>query len=216
LDDANEAAMRATLNLDVAGTDNSTNVTLAGSLDYITLSGQEITRNAIDLATDVTGALAATSGGTGQTSLADVDAGDFGSGAATAGQRMVADGSTGIDWKDEKGVLSFSLAGTITTGEKFWYTIPEDCEVESWQITADQSGSIVIDVWVEDYANYPPDNADSICAAAPPTLSGSIKAASSTLTGWTTALSSGDIIKFNVDSVSAVTRIELVLKIKKL
>ena len=32
-------------------------MTLAGSLDYITISGQEITRNAIDLANDVTGTL---------------------------------------------------------------------------------------------------------------------------------------------------------------
>lgn len=35
-------------------------VTLAGSLDYLTLSGQQITRNAIDLATDVTGNLPVT------------------------------------------------------------------------------------------------------------------------------------------------------------
>ena len=48
---------RTALGVDAAGTDNSTNVTLAGSLDYITLSGQEITRNAIDLAADVTGTL---------------------------------------------------------------------------------------------------------------------------------------------------------------
>ena len=34
-----------------------TDVTLAGSRDYITISGQEITRNAIDLAADVTGVL---------------------------------------------------------------------------------------------------------------------------------------------------------------
>ena len=32
-------------------------VTLAGSLGYLTISGQEITRNAIDLTTDVTGVL---------------------------------------------------------------------------------------------------------------------------------------------------------------
>lgn len=32
-------------------------VTLAGSLDYLTISGQQITRNAIDLATDVSGRL---------------------------------------------------------------------------------------------------------------------------------------------------------------
>lgn len=51
------ATARTSLGVDAAGTDNSTNVTLAGSLDYITISGQEITRNAIDLATDVTGSL---------------------------------------------------------------------------------------------------------------------------------------------------------------
>jgi hypothetical protein len=44
-------------------------VTLAGALDYITLSGQEITRNAIDLANDVTGTLGVTKGGTGLTSI---------------------------------------------------------------------------------------------------------------------------------------------------
>ena len=36
---------------------NSTDVTLAGTPDYITISGQEITRNQIDLAADVTGVL---------------------------------------------------------------------------------------------------------------------------------------------------------------
>ena len=59
LDDADAAAQRTTLGVDAAGTDNSTAVTLAGSLDYITISGQEITRNAIDLAADVTGELPA-------------------------------------------------------------------------------------------------------------------------------------------------------------
>lgn len=46
-------------------------VTLAGSLDYITLSGQEITRNAIDLAADITGTLSVSNGGTGASILTD-------------------------------------------------------------------------------------------------------------------------------------------------
>lgn len=54
---------RTNLEVDIAGTDNSTNVTLAGTLDYITLSGQQITRNAIDLTSDVTGQLPPTNGG---------------------------------------------------------------------------------------------------------------------------------------------------------
>lgn len=48
------ATARTSLGVDAAGTDNSTNVTLAGTLDYITITGQEITRGAIDLATDIT------------------------------------------------------------------------------------------------------------------------------------------------------------------
>lgn len=44
-------------------------VTLAGTPDYITLSGQEITRNQIDLANDVSGTLPVGNGGTGLTSI---------------------------------------------------------------------------------------------------------------------------------------------------
>ena len=65
------AGARTNLNVDVAGTDNSTNVTLAGTPDYLTLSGQEITLNNIDLTTDVTGALPVANGGTGSTTAAD-------------------------------------------------------------------------------------------------------------------------------------------------
>lgn len=45
-------------------------VTLAGALDYLTLTGQQITRGAIDLSTDVTGALSVANGGTGGTTAA--------------------------------------------------------------------------------------------------------------------------------------------------
>ena len=66
---ASASTARSNLGVDAAGTDNSTNVTLAGSLDYLTLSGQEITRNAINLTTDVTGTLPVGNGGTGLTSI---------------------------------------------------------------------------------------------------------------------------------------------------
>lgn len=62
------ATLRTSIGVDAAGTDNSTNVTLAGSLDYLTLSGQEITRGAIVLTTDVSGTLPIANGGTNATS----------------------------------------------------------------------------------------------------------------------------------------------------
>jgi len=51
------AGARTNLGVDAAGTDNSTNVSLSGTPDYITISGQTITRNQIDLTADVTGVL---------------------------------------------------------------------------------------------------------------------------------------------------------------
>jgi hypothetical protein len=79
----NAATMKTTL--DLAGS-NSGDVTLAGTPDYITISGQTITRNAVDLATDVTGTLPVANGGTGITAL--------GTGVATAlGQNVTGSGS---------------------------------------------------------------------------------------------------------------------------
>lgn len=54
---------------DPIGTDNSTDVTLAGTPDYITIAGQVITRTLIKLASHVTGILGLSNGGTGSTTL---------------------------------------------------------------------------------------------------------------------------------------------------
>ena len=65
------ANARTNLDVDQAGTDNSTNVTLGtSSHNYLSISGQEITLGAIELGSsgqDVTGTLPLDHGGTGQT-----------------------------------------------------------------------------------------------------------------------------------------------------
>jgi hypothetical protein len=53
LDDADAGAVRTTIGVDAAGTDNSTNVTLAGSLDYLSISGQAITLGQVDYSSDI-------------------------------------------------------------------------------------------------------------------------------------------------------------------
>ena len=61
------------LTSDITGNNSGTNtgdVTLAGTPDYITISGQTITRNAIDLATDITGVTPVANGGSGANTLA--------------------------------------------------------------------------------------------------------------------------------------------------
>jgi hypothetical protein len=69
----------------------------------------------------------------------------------------------------------------------------------------------VLDIWKHPYSTYPPSSADSICAAAKPTISSSNKYSDSTLTGWTTALSAGDTLLVNLQSSSVFTAITLFL-----
>ena len=80
---------------------------------------------------------------------------------------------------------------------------------------ADQTGSIVVDIWKDTYANFPPTDADSITASATPTLSSAIKAQNNTLTGWTTSIVAGDILRFNVDSATTVQRVSIILQVRK-
>ena len=103
----------------------------------------------------------------------------------------------------------------ITTGVKGFISIPYDCTINSWDIYADQSGSCVIDVWKDTYANFPPTVADTIAGTEKPTLSSAQKNQDTNLTTWTTAISAGDVIAFNVDSAATVTRINLIIKVTK-
>ena len=103
----------------------------------------------------------------------------------------------------------------ITTGVKGYAYIPYSCTINSATILLDQSGSIVIDVWVDTYANYAPTDADSITASAPPTVTTAVKSQDSTLTGWTTTVTAGDTIGFNVDSITTATTATLTLKVTK-
>lgn len=99
----------------------------------------------------------------------------------------------------------------ITAGAKQWARIPYGLTVTGWQLTGDVTGSIVIDIWQDTYANFPPTVADSITASAKPTITGANKATSTTLTGWTTALTGGNYLRINVDSVSSFKYVQLII-----
>ena len=100
----------------------------------------------------------------------------------------------------------------ITTGQKGFVRVPYACTIAEWTLLADQSGSAVVDIWKNTMANFPPTVADTITASAKPTLSSQQGASSTTLTGWTTAVSAGDVIGFNVDSASTITRLTLAVR----
>jgi hypothetical protein len=94
-------------------------------------------------------------------------------------------------------------------------TVPFNCTITGWVLTSRQTGSIVIDVWKSDYAGFPPVDGGTITGSAPPTLSSANKNQSTTLTGWTTTITAGDVLYFNVDSVTTIEECQLTLQVTK-
>lgn len=103
----------------------------------------------------------------------------------------------------------------ITTGVKGYITVPYNGTITGWDIFGDTTGSIVVDVWKDTYANFPPTVADTIAGTEKPTLSSAVKNQDTNLTSWTTSVTAGDIVAFNVDSAATVTRVNLIIYITK-
>jgi len=131
---------------------------------------------------------------------------------------VFADVKTNLTELNKKAIIFIIDGGgsAITTGQKGHLRIPFKCEIQKATLLADQSGSIVIDIWKDTYANFPPTDADSITASAPPTLSSAQKSEDSTLTGWTKTINADDILAFNVDSATTITRVVLILEVKNI
>lgn len=120
--------------------------------------------------------------------------------------------------KHRYSTITFVIDGggqAITTGVKGDLEIPFGCTIDRWTLVGDQSGSIVVDIWKDTYANAPPAIADVITASDKPTISTATKAQSSTLTGWTTTITAGDILRFNVNSVTTMQRVTISLRVRK-
>jgi hypothetical protein len=110
-----------------------------------------------------------------------------------------------------------SPGANIATGFAGVLVVPWACTItQVTLLSADPaitSGSIVIDIWKDSYANYPPTVADTITASAKPTITSAIKSQDAVLTGWTTTITAGDILAFNVDSVTALKRVRVDLQV---
>ncbi len=118
----------------------------------------------------------------------------------------------------KESVLTFVIDGggsEISTGVKGDLLVPFGCTITKVTLLADQTGSVVIDIWKDTYANFDPTNADSITASAPPTISTAAKSQDATLTGWTTTITAEDILRFNVDSITDIQRVSIILSITR-
>jgi hypothetical protein len=106
-------------------------------------------------------------------------------------------------------------SAVLTTGIMGDSYAPFACTITGVTLLGDVSGSAVVDIWVDSYANYPPTVADTITASAKPTISSALKATDTTLTGWTTSVAAGACIRYNLDSVTSIKRLTVILTVKR-
>ncbi len=114
--------------------------------------------------------------------------------------------------------IEFVLNGggsAITTGLKGYLRVPWSGTITSQELVCNQSGSIVLDIWVDSFDHFPPNVADTITASAKPTLSSAQTDKDTTLTGWSTTVTAGDWFVFYVDSATTVTTCTLSLQVTK-
>jgi hypothetical protein len=116
---------------------------------------------------------------------------------------IIGDGTNVISTGAQAGCVTCPVAGTITKVR----LLSSDSAITS--------GSIVVDIWKDTYANYPPTVADTITASAKPTITTATKSEDSTLTGWTTSVAAGDVFRFNVDSVTSLKMVTVELTVEE-
>jgi hypothetical protein len=111
--------------------------------------------------------------------------------------------------------LTVDGAGSvITTGQKGYAIIPYDGTITGWSVISDQIGNCVLDVWKTSGGTIP-TLLDTITGTEKPTLSSQQINSNLSLTSWTTSVTLGDVVSFNVDSASTITRVNLSIYITK-
>jgi len=134
----------------------------------------------------------------------------------TPGQFIRTDSAgTGVEWTDDIFTINYVIDGggaAISTGIAGHVVVDFACEVLEWAVVADQTGSIAIDVNAATFANYP--TMTNIDGSEPPTITSSTKGEDRSITTWST-LAAGDIIEFDVTSVTSIQRATIALKCRK-
>lgn len=104
----------------------------------------------------------------------------------------------------------------LEVGFKGFFRAPYSGTIVGYTLIADASCSAIVDVWKATYANYPPTNANSICNGHEPALTTANKGEVTDVSNWSSvAITKGDIIAFNLDSVSGCTFLSLSLHIEQ-
>lgn len=127
--------------------------------------------------------------------------------------------TTGWKYTDSPVDIEWTFEGggqLIPVGVKPSIIIPDWLTISNCIIIAPVTGSVVFDIWKVPFDTYqdgtPPAVGDSICGAAKPTLTNGVFSEDTTLTGWTTTIDQNDFIAINIDSITTLTAITLILR----
>lgn len=116
------------------------------------------------------------------------------------------DGTTPIFFlRDGKGTV-------LPTGIMGDRRIPYGCTIVGATLLADQVGSALVEIWKAPLASYPPTVSNSIGSL---TLTADDIVDDSVLAGWTTAIAAGDVLRYNISSISSIKRLAIILRVKR-
>lgn len=120
------------------------------------------------------------------------------------------------------GVTINGNGSVISTGLKGYIYIPIGFTISAYTILGNSTGSISLDVWRCTYAQFDagvsaPTSSMSLIStstgASLPNASSATKAQSTSLSGWTTSISAGDILAVTVASISNFSQVNFSLSI---
>lgn len=102
---------------------------------------------------------------------------------------------------------------SVAAGSVCYVRVPYGGSLIQWDVVADVACTCSIDVWKR--AGAVPTVANTITASAKPGLTASQVGESTALTGWTVAVTAGDVLGFKLESLSGglPTQINLSLKV---
>lgn len=112
-------------------------------------------------------------------------------------------------------VFDAGPGGVINEESQTDIYIPYACTITSATMLAVGRGSIVMDIWRENYDNYPASVSSSITASSKPSILSGVKSQDNTLVGWSTTIAAGDTIRANIDSCTGISRVSLTLTVER-
>lgn len=89
--------------------------------------------------------------------------------------------------------------------------VPFGCTINAWNLAVSPSGTATVDVWKIASGTAIPTVTNTITASAVPAIATGTALHSTTLTGWTTAVTANDLVIFNMSAVATATSVTITL-----